>query len=392
MLDIPVILIVALLVLSSNRRIAGKFGPVNGPVMLRFWNKLFFYHFGFSCLFPLIPGDSLGYWNFGLQQITTHSDKMTDYFGVGTIFLLFLDFIPVKVLGLSFFTGNFLYGVLGFMGLRYLSRLLGEELRFNVRLFGLPVIPYLFYLPNLNFWTAGVGKDTLCFYGIALFLFSLRASTLQILWLFLSFCLVYCVRPHVGMMMIAGTGAGILFSKSVRRIYKFMVPFVVGGIFLLLYKQVAAFLRIDDLSTKSLTYIASNTATVLRQFNSGSSIDISSYPMPLRIFTYLYRPLFFDVHNFITLFSSLENLVYLGISFIGFRALKMRDFNRMPFWMVGGAVIFLISVIVFANSLGNLGIIMRMKNMTMIYFLIVMVWGASERKAEEISMLYNPRA
>jgi hypothetical protein len=44
------------------------------------------------------------------RQLGSDPNNMLDYFGIATIFLLFLDFIPVRVLGLSFFAGNILYG------------------------------------------------------------------------------------------------------------------------------------------------------------------------------------------------------------------------------------------------------------------------------------------
>jgi hypothetical protein len=42
----------------------------------------------------------------------------------------------------------------------------------------------------------------------------------------------------------------------------------------------------------------------------------------------------------------------------------------MPVFLKAGIIVFIPTMIAFANSLGNLGAIMRMKNMTMIYFLL----------------------
>jgi hypothetical protein len=386
MLDVLVILFISVMVLLSNKRIAERYPIANRAMILRSWNGMFVFHFIFSCLFPLLPGDAIGYWNFGLQQIVIHSDKMFDYFGVGTVFLLFLDFIPVKVLGLSFFTGNFLYGVLGFLGMRYLFRLYIENLKVNVKVLGLPIIPYLFYLPNMNFWTAGVGKDTLCFFGIAWFLYALKSGGRRIIEMAISFALVFFVRPHVAMMILGGLAMSIVFSGNVKPALRFVIPVVVSVAFALLYKQVAAFLKVDDLNVKSVLHVASSTAILLGGNNSGSSVDISNYSIPARLVTYLYRPLFFDVHNFITLSSSFENLLYLVVSIKGIRAYKAKDIRKLPFWMVVGFCIFLLSVAVFSNSLSNLGIIMRMKNMTMIYFLFFCIWCVSERRAEELNL------
>lgn len=382
MLDVFVILVLSVWIIHSNRVIAARYGPQHASFLNRSWNYLFVYHLVFSCLFPLLPGDAIGYWNFGFQQLQIRSDRMMDYFGVGTVFLLFLDFIPVKVLGLSFLTGNILYGMLGFIGIRYIYRLFLQHQKINVKIAGVPVVPFLFYLPNMNFWTSGVGKDTLCFFGIACFIYGLQSYGKRMVSIVLSFAFVYCIRPHVGMMMIGGLTIAILFSRNVKIYIRALILLAAVGAFILLYGQVAKFLKVDDLSVKSLMAVASDKAAVLSGNLTGSGIDISNYPWPLRLLTYLYRPLFFDVHNLITFFSSVENLVYIVITFLGIRAFKASDLKRIPLWMTVGFFIFLASLLVFSNSLGNLGIIMRMKNMTMIYFLIVLIWFIGNRQSE----------
>src|ERR1700744_698271 len=138
MLDVLIIALAVWGVLFTNRRMANARGPINGPGFKRSLDRLFVYHSVFVFLFQLVPGDAIGYWDFGFQQLAIHSDKMKDYFGVGTVFLLWLDFIPARVIGLSFLTGSALYGVCGFLGLRYLFLLFVDTLKVNIKVFGLP--------------------------------------------------------------------------------------------------------------------------------------------------------------------------------------------------------------------------------------------------------------
>ncbi|HTJ10941.1 MAG TPA: hypothetical protein VL547_02890 [Dinghuibacter sp.] len=382
MLDVLVIAVVFALVFRSNRKIAESFGFVHGPWYKQSLDRLLLYHTLFSFLFPLVPGDALGYWNFNFQQLAISSDKMSDYFGVGTVFLLWLDFIPARVMGLSFLTGNILYGVCGFLGLRYLFLLYVGALKTNFRIVGLAVIPYLFYLPNMNFWTAGVGKDTLSFFGIAWFLYSLVHFRKKFIYLLPSFMLVYAIRPHVGLMLLLGTTVAMIFSREMKPVYKglFLVLAVAG--FMYVYQKVAIFLMVQDLSVDSLSGLAKDKAGALSARNVGSAVDITQYSIPMRLFTYLYRPLLFDVHNLITFLSFLENLIYLLVTWIGIRAIRWRDLSAMPLWLKAGFVTFLAAMIVFSNSLGNLGIIMREKNMTMIYLPMVCLWISSRRRVE----------
>jgi hypothetical protein len=380
--DILVVVIVMALVFRSNRGIADKFGPMMAPWYKQNLDRLFLYHLFFSFIFPLVPGDALGYWKFGFQQVAVNSDRMSDYFGVGTIFLLWLNFIPVKLLGLSFLTGNILYGVCGYLGLRYLFLLYVGSLKVNVKVMGLMVIPYLFYLPNMNFWTAGVGKDTLSFFGIAWFFYSLVHFRRMFIQLVLSILLVYFIRPHMALMLMLGTCLAIIFAREMKPVYKVLFLILAVGGFLVAYQKIAVFLMVEDLSVHSLSGLAKDKASSLASKGIGSAVDITNYSIPLRLFTYLYRPLIFDVHNLITFMSFLENVVYMVTTVIGFRSIRWRDLPAIPMWLKAGFITFLTAMIVFSNSLGNLGIIMREKNMTMIYFPMICIWAYSQRKME----------
>ena len=389
-IDILVVAVVFALVFRSNRKIGESFGPLHGPWYKQNLDRLFLYHLVFSFIFPLVPGDALGYWTFGFQQVLGTSDRMGDYFGVGTIFLLWLNFIPYKIMGLSFLTGNILYGVCGFLGLRYLFLLYVGSLKANVKVMGMMVIPFLFYLPNLNFWTAGVGKDTLCFFGIAWFFYSLVHYRRMFIQLGIAITMVYFIRPHVALMLGLGTSLAIIFSREMKPVYKvlFLIAAVVA--FSFVYQKVAVFLMVEDLSVNSLSGLARDKAAGLGTKGVGSAVDISHYSVPLRLFTYLFRPLLFDVHNLITFLSFLENVVYLVTTFIGIRSIKWRDLSALPMWLKAAFITFLTCTIVFSNSLGNLGIIMREKNMTMIYLPMVCLWAYSRRRQEATAMRRTP--
>jgi hypothetical protein len=137
MLDVFVICIAFGLTFWSNNRIAKRQGLLHEAWYKKNLNNLLAYHTVFTFLTLLVPGDALGYWNFGFQQIIVHSDKMNDYLGFGTLFLLWLDFIPARMMGLSFLTGNLLYGLLGFIGLRFLFLLFVGSLKMNVKVAGI---------------------------------------------------------------------------------------------------------------------------------------------------------------------------------------------------------------------------------------------------------------
>src|SRR6478672_11387764 len=112
MFDIIVIFITAGLIISTNSSVARSW-PDSGRIK-KDLNKLFIYHIFFTCVFTFyiisFGGDSLSFWNFHLQQVNITSGNMFDYYGIGSTFVLFLDYIPSRIFRLSYFTGNFLYG------------------------------------------------------------------------------------------------------------------------------------------------------------------------------------------------------------------------------------------------------------------------------------------
>lgn len=113
MLDIFVILLIAVVLVNSNSTMAKKFGlPYQYEFHLHY---LLAYHIFFSLVFTWYilnnGGDSFGYWKFGMEQVVIKGDKnWFAYFGEGTTFILWLCYIPSYLMGLSYITGNILFG------------------------------------------------------------------------------------------------------------------------------------------------------------------------------------------------------------------------------------------------------------------------------------------
>lgn len=134
---------------------------------------------------------------------------------------------------------------------------------------------------------------------------------------------------------------------------------------------------------ESFEALADAQIDFLNRGSVGSAVDLGSYSWPMRLFTYLYRPLFFDAHNFTSFLASFENFIYLILTVVVLVKVNLfKTWHTMPTVVKGGFFAFLGSAITFSNSLSNLGIIMRMKNMTMIYFLIFMVFALSYQQYE----------
>src|SRR5690606_20753540 len=73
---------------------------------------------------------------------------------------------------------------------------------------------------------------------------------------------------------------------------------------------------------------------------SGSGVDMSSYPLPVKFFTFWFRPLFFDAPGILGLFTSIENMIYL---LLFFKILK-KDFIK---FIVNSPIAVKMSLVVF---------------------------------------------
>lgn len=290
------------------------------------------------------------------------------YFGTSTTFILWLTYLPSRVLGLSYLTGNILFGALGFIGIRYLFVMTAVYFPYNHKVLTISLFPIIFYFPNMHFWTAGVGKDSICFWGIAWFVYAVQAYRKRWWQGLLALFFVYMARPHMGQALIAGAAISILFGSEIRKEYKIVLGILAlfGSIYL--SATTLSFLKLEEFSLEELGSLASKTAGLLASGHSG--IDVASYSIPMRIFTFMFRPIFFDAHNVMAILSSFENALYLYVSFFIYRNWSPEALRDMPVFLKTGIIVFIPTSLAFANSLGNLGAIMRMKNMTMIYFLL----------------------
>jgi hypothetical protein len=113
---------------------------------------------------------------------------------------------------------------------------------------------------------------------------------------------------------------------------------------------------------------------------SGSGVDMSNYPLPLKFFTFWFRPLFVDSPGILGLFSSAENLIYLLL----FAKITNRRFLRFiikaPYLVKTSLIIFVLTSFALTFVMSNLGIMMRQKSMVMYFgFFVIYYFLANEK-------------
>lgn len=373
MLDIIFIVVCLIALVNTNRGIARQFKlPSKYELHLHY---LLVYHLAFSLFFTYyilnFGGDSYGYWRLGMEQVIIKGpETWMSYFGESTKFILWLCYFPSRILGLSYLTGNILFGFLGFIGIRYIFVMVADLFPANHSVLNIALFPAVFYFPNLHFWSSGVGKDSISFWAIAWFLFALQNYKSRWWQGVIALFFVYMARPHMGQALVMGSGIAILFGSELKMGVKIVLGTLAFSVAVYMTSSTLAFLEIEDLSLESLLEKTDVASGNLNSSYVGSGVDIGSYSWPMKLFTYMFRPLFFDAHNLMSFLSSFENALYFWLSLFIYRNWTPEAIRDMPLFIKAGMITFIPVTLAFMNSLSNLGIVMRMKNMTMIYFLL----------------------
>ncbi len=346
--------------------------------------KIFVVHILFGIYFCFfVQGDAIGYWKEAkFMSYEDFIDSLTQ--GQGTYFVLALNYYPSNILNLSYFTGTMMYSLIGFIGLTYFYVMAVELIPNNPKFKGYYLFPMLFFLPNLHFWSCAVGKDALLFFCIGIFTYGLMQPFKRLPMIIFGLVLSYFIRPHITLFMLLGFGMAYFSGKNISVFRRILFFGLMIGIAIAILPMVLQFARIEEASLDSFDKFSETKAALLSKASAGSAVAISSYPFPLKVFTFLYRPLFFDSNGIPSVLASFENLLLLVLSFAVLKNKPLETFKTAPFVIQGMVYFLIIGTLAFSQSLGNLGIMIRMRNMFLPGLLLFIFWHFSYRQSQEL--------
>ncbi|WP_276496869.1 hypothetical protein [Pontibacter litorisediminis] len=366
-------LLVILLILILAPVAISFFAKQEGLKSKKYLSYLWYYHLLFGLIFILyvtnFGGDALNYWRNKGISLDSYLEG-----GPGTAFMHVVNYPFVHILNLSFVTGSLLYCFIGYLGILFFYLFASKLNKHNPKIGGYYLLPWIFFLPNIHFWSSGIGKDTISFFCIGFFFYCTLNPAKHIVGILISSVLVYYVRPHIAMFLLLSFGVGALLDKRLKIGYKLILStgFAVAGV--MLFDDVMEYVKLDEVSTESIEEFSSTRVYNLSRSHTGSSVDITSYPLPFKVFTFLFRPLFIDAHNITSLFASVENLILLLLTFSIVKATPISSFKEAPYQLKSMFFFVIIGAIAFSNIMGNMGIMVRMKNMFTPALLIYIVW------------------
>ena len=370
MLDLMYIPLIIVLGLSFINLFSSQLTDRDQQVL----RKLFFFHLlmgTYYCFF--IQGDAIGYWRVP-KAYTMETFKEGLFNGEGTMFMYAFNYLFSNLLNMSYLSNTLLFSLFGFMGLTFFYLVAVQTVPYNKIISGYVLFPLIFFLPNLHFWSSGVGKDTTLFLCIGMFTYGLMKPFQRIPLLVLAGLLSMAIRPHITLFLMVGFGLAYVFGGKVSPAQRIIFSAAMIAVGLAILPSVMEFAKIEEASAEGFDKFAQGKAAVLSRSHTGSAIDISSYPFPLKVLTFWFRPALFDIKNINGLIAALENLLLLLVFIKAMRTSPIRAFKAAPFVIKGLVIFLVVGTLAFSQSMGNMGIMIRMRNMFLPGMIIYLMW------------------
>ncbi|SMO55763.1 hypothetical protein SAMN06272769_10573 [Alcanivorax sp. DSM 26295] len=314
-------------------------------------------------------GDAANYYQFSLNGMPS--------FGLGTDAVVFFTYFLSTGFSLSFLGVSLVFNLFGFLGLLAFDGSLREatvDKSKSIRI----LATVLVFLPSVSYWSSGIGKDSLSFCAAGLALWA--ALDLRRRWLIVAFSILIMllVRPHMAGILALALAGSFIFKTGVSLFQRFSLGILAFSAALLLVPLGLNYAGVEDGAgpAEIIEFVEKR-----QNYNQdgGGAVQISQMSLPVKMFTYLFRPTILEIRNLFSLAASVDNLILLLLVFAGSFALVKRSshfvrstHNRHFLWIY----VFL-SWILLSMTTANLGIALRQKWMfvPMLIFLLISVVG-----------------
>ena len=299
------------------------------------------------------------------------TDWGLSYLSNGTSFIVFLNYMLVQWLQLSFLGCFLVFSFISYLGCLRLFDVIIDltDRKYNVSYL-------LLLLIGTHFWTVSLGKDALMFYAMCCLCYNIYFDKPRSHYI-LPLMLIGFIRLHVLIFVLVGGGVSYVFTnKKIKTQTKFVFAGLVLGVLLFLipfFLKEIAVTNISDIEGKLQSSMNANV-------EGGAGIDLKDANLIVKWFSYMFRPFVFEARNPMFLVSALENLVWLYIFFIIIRGLFFDKIKtNYILWSYIGII--LACTLPLAYTLANFGISMRQKIMIFPFFLILFFIVKKSRKS-----------
>jgi hypothetical protein len=367
-----------------NQGIFQKYSKKHAWFSIKKMNLLYAYHIVFFIIYLwyayVNTSDSKRYF----MDLEKYNGGWLELYGTDTTFINFLSY-PFHRLGFNYEMLMVLFSWFGYLGFLYAYLFFREKIPIKRKFLGIDLLTLILFFPNMHFWTASLGKGAPIFLGLMMFTYAVIKPKKRLYILILASIIIFQIRPHVFLFVALGTALGYMSGREKIPFWQKALVFIgMGGAVILLQDKILGVMELEGSGDILEQFAAESEKRLDDLSDAGSGVDMSSYPLPLKLFTFWFRPLFFDAPNILGLIVSAENLVYLLLFF------KILKGDFIKFIKNSPAVVKMSFVIFFATSfamtfvMSNLGIIMRQKSMVMYFLFFVIYYYLAQRKYDDV--------
>lgn len=301
-------------------------------------------------------------------------------FGFSTRFIIFVVQAMKMTFGGTYLDYFFLFQTFGFFGIALLMRIF-EEIYAGL---GVPQPRWsylLLFLPGIHFWTSAIGKDAPIFAACCLAVWAAMQVRRRYIALGIAVFLMLLIRPHIALIAVVAVTWTVFADRSTHFLLRGLLVIASVGAFVGAVATVRDSLYIDVTNADSVSNFLAARESFVQAGELGTT-GVGNAPYIVKVFSFLFRPLFVDANGFFGYIASVENVILMVI--FGVMALRIRTVisaaKAVPY--VRYALISSIGVtLALSIDYYNVGLGLRQKTMVVPCFLIVFVTLAALREA-----------
>ena len=305
-----------------------------------------------------------------------------DGFSLGTQAILYVtQYIKFSVGG-TYLDFYLLYQAIGFFGIAILLRTF-EEIHDELQLPHRPYLYALVALPSLHFWSSALGKDGPFLFAVSLAIWATMRLPKRAKALLAALLVMLVIRPHVALVAVAALSLAVMVGRGIPT-YARVGLFVVAAVGIAIATSaLQTTYSIDLTSSESIGAQFERRDNVLQSSEAGTTAVDAGFA--IRLFSLMFRPLFFDADELFALLASFESLfLVVVVVMLVRRSRELIGLFRTVFF-ARYALIFGFGMTMFlALTYWNVGLGLRQKwTMMMPMYLVLLVAVLAVRLARK---------
>ncbi|MEA3015318.1 MAG: hypothetical protein QOI38_40 [Sphingomonadales bacterium] len=171
----------------------------------------------------------------------------------------------------------------------------------------------LLFMPGLHFWTSGIGKDGALFFAACLSIWAATRITQRYIAFAIAIAIMILFRPHIALLAMVAVAASIFFDRRTKGGVKFLL-FVAAALTTgFVAATVSSTFNLDVTNADSVSEFLSVRSEASQRSTEGMNTGVLDASFPVRLFSLLFRPIFFDASGLPALIASAENALFLFI-------------------------------------------------------------------------------